>query len=813
MYKRCDIFRFNKLEILVLDEADTLLSMGFKDTINQILSLLPKQRRTGLFSATQTKEIKDLIRAGLRNPVNISVRVSYNNTSNNNSNTDDKVTSRSAAPEPVSSHSNDNNITNKTTTLATPVTLESYYNICKYDDRPGELVQFLLSHQHNKIIIFCATCACVDYYTIVFNRFRSKGLFDLDSTLPIYGLHGKMLQKKRNIIYKNFLTLPRGVLFASDVVARGIDIPNIDYIIQLTAPKDPAYYVHRVGRTARAGKKGSSIIMLSKEEISYVNLLLGRGVPLTFRPTSSTPSLTTAATGDDDGSGGEHMATDEGQGRGYGSDPMMYVDIHQEEPLEGEVEDADDDSASDDEEESSSIHDGHHDDTAAAEEDDTEYPTTTTSTFSESKSGDDLTFNQQVLEEMKALAIADRAVLEAGSTAFMSFLRAYQEHLCSYIFKFADLDIGSVARGYALLRLPKIPETRGSRHKPVIFTSTPIDTSKIKYLHKEKEQARLRKIELRHAQEAEQLANAHDPTNSSTAHDVTVERKKAVWVPPEQYQPEEEKRVRAKKRSKQQVMMEEWDELAAEETTYRKFKKGKLSGKAYEKALLQSTAGVRDDAQADDSSDSDDDDHKASVGDDDDADEPAVGDEAASVDSESDGSSSDDDDGDSGKRANGSSLTHAAKDLLRIIDEPVLVKHTPIDPEEAEKTARLVSFWSNKCVKHVKQNKKRKVADDTQPISRVKRLPTAAHADTLKGMASVYDKKRPSAGGKVVAMLANSLSSKNKAKVNNMMMAGRFQKSDSGGKGSGDHRDRQQQVGRGGKQHGGGHGKGGGHKK
>ena len=63
------------LEVLVLDEADTLLDLGFQTTINQILSILPKQRRTGLFSATQTKEVKELARAGMRNPVSVTVRV------------------------------------------------------------------------------------------------------------------------------------------------------------------------------------------------------------------------------------------------------------------------------------------------------------------------------------------------------------------------------------------------------------------------------------------------------------------------------------------------------------------------------------------------------------------------------------------------------------------------------------------------------------------------------------------------------------------------------------------------------------------
>lgn len=76
----------------------------------------------------------------------------------------------------------------------------------------------------------------------------------------------------------------------------------------------------------------------------------------------------------------------------------------------------------------------------------------------------------------------------------MSFLRAYKEHVCSYIFRFDQLDIGAVGRSYALLRLPKIPETRGVRGRPVLFDSAPIDTSTIPYRHQERELARQRRL-------------------------------------------------------------------------------------------------------------------------------------------------------------------------------------------------------------------------------------------------------------------------------------------------------------------------------
>lgn len=95
---------------------------------------------------------------------------------------------------------------------------------------------------------------------------------------------------------------------------------------------------------------------------------------------------------------------------------------------------------------------------------------------------------------MKELSATEREILEAGSTAFMSFLRSYKEHLCSFIFRLETLSLGAVARAYGLLRLPKIPETRGVKGKPIDFETSPVDTSLIPYRHREKEQARMKRI-------------------------------------------------------------------------------------------------------------------------------------------------------------------------------------------------------------------------------------------------------------------------------------------------------------------------------
>lgn len=182
---RCDYINFKNLEVLVLDEADTLLDMGFKESINQILSFLPKQRRTGLFSATQTKEVKELARAGMRNPVSVAVRVQV----------------ASVAP------SKSKQLTQSTNEAqSTPSTLENQYIIAEYEDRPKILAKFISKHADQKIIVFCATCACVDYYSEAFYAITksSKQNF-LPLNHPIVGFHGKMVPKKRTAIYNKFV--------------------------------------------------------------------------------------------------------------------------------------------------------------------------------------------------------------------------------------------------------------------------------------------------------------------------------------------------------------------------------------------------------------------------------------------------------------------------------------------------------------------------------------------------------------------------------------------------------------------------------
>ncbi|XP_064603082.1 ATP-dependent RNA helicase DDX55-like [Liolophura sinensis] len=222
------------LELLVLDEADRLLDMGFEASLNTILSFLPKQRRTGLFSATQTDEVQQLIRAGLRNPVQITVK-------------EKKVTKLSDG-----------------VTQRTPSTLQNFYMICESDEKFNQLCHFLKEHQTEKLMMFFSTCAAVDYF--------SQAIRSILKNIQVLSIHGKMKQK-RNKIFDQFRRLPSGVLICTDVMARGVDIPDVNWVLQYDPPSSAAAFVHRCGRTARIGNTGNALLFLRECEDSYVDFI------------------------------------------------------------------------------------------------------------------------------------------------------------------------------------------------------------------------------------------------------------------------------------------------------------------------------------------------------------------------------------------------------------------------------------------------------------------------------------------------------------------------------------------------------------
>lgn len=215
--------RLKELELLVLDEADRLLDLGFSGTLTTILQYLPRQRRTGLFSATQTKELQDLVRAGLRNPVVVSVK--------------------------------------EKSTISTPLLLETYYVIVEAQDKFLFLLNFIRNRKIAKGLFFLPTCACVDYWTDVLPVFLPD--------IKIFGLHGKMKQKRHKILEK-FRQADNTILLCTDLLARGLDIPEVEWVLQWEPPCQPSALVHRAGRAARGGARGCALLPLLTTEDAYV---------------------------------------------------------------------------------------------------------------------------------------------------------------------------------------------------------------------------------------------------------------------------------------------------------------------------------------------------------------------------------------------------------------------------------------------------------------------------------------------------------------------------------------------------------------
>ena len=220
------------LEVLILDEADRLLELGFEQSINTILSYLPKQRRTGLFSATLTQDVKCLIRAGMRNPVTITVREKH-------SADDDDHT-------------------------PTPKTLHNYYLVCSAEKKMTQLFSLLGQLHDKKVIVFFATCAAVSYFTVLTKR--------LLPSITVLALHGRM-HSKRQKCFDQFASSASAVLMCTDVMARGVDFPMVDWVVQFDPPSSTKAFVHRCGRTARIGNQGQALVMLMESELSYVDFL------------------------------------------------------------------------------------------------------------------------------------------------------------------------------------------------------------------------------------------------------------------------------------------------------------------------------------------------------------------------------------------------------------------------------------------------------------------------------------------------------------------------------------------------------------
>ena len=209
------------IESVVLDEADEMLEMGFKEDIEVILSNTPRQRQTLLFSATIPSEIREIAKKYQRNPKFIKIS------------------------------SNKKNIPKIT----------QYYYKCDIRDKFDSLTRLIKVYDVKLVLIFCNTKKSVDFV----KKHLKKQEFNVDA------LHGDMTQKVRDKVMNKFRNGNINILVATDVAARGLDIDDVDVIINYDVAQNADDYTHRIGRTARAGKTGYAFSLVSKDEISRFN--------------------------------------------------------------------------------------------------------------------------------------------------------------------------------------------------------------------------------------------------------------------------------------------------------------------------------------------------------------------------------------------------------------------------------------------------------------------------------------------------------------------------------------------------------------
>jgi len=214
----------SEVKWLLLDEADQMLDMGFQEDMEFILANLPSERTTALFSATLPDPIVKLARKYMRDPEHIRL--------------------------------------SKPQALTVPEVNQLYYQV-PYRHKQDALCRVLDTERPESAMVFCATRRMVDE---VVERLQGRGYM-------AEGLHGDMSQMVREKVLRGFRGGQTEVLVATDVAARGLDVPAVSHVINYDIPPDPEYYVHRIGRTARQGRSGAAITFVAPSEMRQLKTI------------------------------------------------------------------------------------------------------------------------------------------------------------------------------------------------------------------------------------------------------------------------------------------------------------------------------------------------------------------------------------------------------------------------------------------------------------------------------------------------------------------------------------------------------------
>ncbi len=216
-HMRRHTIKMEQVHTVVLDEADEMLNMGFREDIETILKEMPEERQTGLFSATMPKPILEITKKYQKDAVFLKM-------------------------------------TPKEVTI--PLIKQAYYMV-RHQDKEEVLCRLMDYYDPARALIFCNTKRMVDELT---EHLKARGY-------EVEGLHGDLSQNQRDTVMNLFKGGRAAVLIATDVAARGIDVDNVEAVFNYDVPEDIEYYVHRIGRTGRAGKTGRSFTLVTRREI------------------------------------------------------------------------------------------------------------------------------------------------------------------------------------------------------------------------------------------------------------------------------------------------------------------------------------------------------------------------------------------------------------------------------------------------------------------------------------------------------------------------------------------------------------------
>jgi len=210
-------FHLKTIKYLVMDEADRLLSMDFDEALDKILQVVPRERNTFLFSATMTSKVSKLQRASLRRPVKVEVNTKHD----------------------------------------TVKSLVQNYLFLPHKFKHTYLAALIGHFQHYAVMIFVDTCLGAQKLAVMLRHLGYSSI----------SLHGQMTQAQRLGALSGFKARDRRILVATDVASRGLDIPAVDLVVNYDIPKNSKDYIHRVGRTARAGRSGRAVTLVTQYDI------------------------------------------------------------------------------------------------------------------------------------------------------------------------------------------------------------------------------------------------------------------------------------------------------------------------------------------------------------------------------------------------------------------------------------------------------------------------------------------------------------------------------------------------------------------